>query len=230
MHRTLAAFLVLVGATCQLGLYGRYSTGPEAVLTLPLAAMIYVAVALAAGFLAARASRKVVRGAVGLVALVGVLFAVTELHATGGKLTPRAYGLGLVRSAMSWSEVSYADVYAEGTQNAPLRAVASRKFADRLPEFALLAVYWPNAAPWEDSKHFVLELRGARWTSVPLSRFDEVIGVERWSGREEIAIRFGAEVFTMIRTPEPWGETHYVQAGEQRADGAPRLVVTEWPP
>lgn len=231
--RMVTTALLAFGVALQAGLLARYSSGPEAILLVPLAAALYVGMAIGAG----RVVRTIDDGSqvARFVIVVALCIAATTsaLHPTDGRLKPHSYLAGLARACVLYRSISYADIYAEGEEERPLKAVAISKFKTDAPERALVVHYYESATvDWTERRRIVFELRRGRWEALDLS------GRGLAAMLREEADERGTR-FTFVIDGTPFVERYRMDSGPRGRfepgplpldHEAPRIVVFEWQP
>jgi hypothetical protein len=226
MRTLITASLLCFGVVLQVALLSHYSSGPEAILLVPTAALVYAGIAVAGGRLAGR--RPVL---VAISSAIAIAASVSFLHPTDGRMKPHTYLLRLGRALTRYSRVTYAHAYAEEERDRPLRTLAARKYRDRIPERAILIHYYASPdVSWSGQARIALEFRSGRWQVLDLSGglLSAAVSDQTLRDQQRIAVQINGGLFGIMNVANPGAPPRYEALDRMHVSGKPLIDAFNW--
>ncbi len=214
-----------------------YSSGPEAILLVPLAFIIYIGVGILAGNIVTKQGSKSKKAFTYALFLLIISFILSLFHPTDRGIKPHVYLINTIRALVYYNSIDYKTIYAEGELGEPYKALAIKKYRSELPERALVIHYYVSEkVEWEDRVRIVFEKRGNAWKFINLSnraiKASLKMGTEKAERKEFVIFVItvnGRSFRERYIRDEFVADGYYFQSLDGNwENGQPRIILFEW--
>jgi len=174
--------LLRYGIVLQLLLLYYFSSGPEAVLLVPVAAVAYTFFSIVGALHANKVGALSGRILVIIFNLLAITATISLLHPTDGGIKPHEYLFRGIEALGSYSSISYNDLYSLSKSDLPLKRLAAFKFRRQLPERAVVVLYYASPAVSVGTV-LIFEKRSGNWQFIDVSNSKMPAAVTETAGQ-----------------------------------------------
>ena len=229
MRAQIATLLLLYAIVLQTLLLYYFSSGPEAILLVPVAAVAYTFFSIVGALHANKVGTKLGRILVTIYYVLAITAAISLLHPTDSGIKPHEYLFRGIEALGNYSSISYNDLYSGSQSNLPLKQLAAFKFRRQLPEGAIVVFYYASPAVSLETV-LIFEKRSGNWRFIDVANSRMQASVTETAGTDGSNFLFSIAGWTF--------EQHYRQYGSQPPQfypsdarlrsGEPHIVVFDW--